>query len=43
MHMQEGTGQPQQYGDAFAQQGRSIDVHEDKKLAGRCQHAERRS
>jgi hypothetical protein len=43
MYMQEETSQPQQYGDAFAQQGHSVDAHEDKKLDGRCLHAERKS
>jgi hypothetical protein len=43
MHMQGETSQPQQYGDAYAQQGHSVDVHEDRTQDGRYQHVERRN
>jgi hypothetical protein len=36
MHELKEQGRPQQYGDVFVQQSRSVDVHEDKKHSERC-------
>jgi hypothetical protein len=41
--MQEETSQPKQYVDAYAQQGRFADAHEDMTQDERYLHAEKMS